>query len=111
VQGYNYANVLFACRNLCFLVAVDIWRLCAGGIIVLVLPATGNDLAAEIASDGRLSHIENLTEISEWYWDSNCTRGRVKFRLGIICCIKFLLRLYMRNDNVAVTTLACCRTG
>jgi hypothetical protein len=59
--GVYYANVLFACRNLCFLVAVDICRLCAGEIIVLVLPATGNGLEAEIgriSSDGRLSHIE-----------------------------------------------------
>jgi hypothetical protein len=47
-----YANVLFARRNLCCLVAVEICRLCAGGIIVLVLPATGNGLAAEI---GRIS--------------------------------------------------------
>jgi hypothetical protein len=55
--GVCYPNVLFTCRNLCFLVAVDICRLCAGGIIVLVLPATGNGLAVEIgciSSDGRL---------------------------------------------------------
>lgn len=61
--GVYYANVLFPCRNLCCLVAVEICRLCACGIIVLVLPATGNGLAAEIgriSSDGRLSHIGNL---------------------------------------------------
>ena len=53
-----YANVLFACRNLCCLVAVKICRLCASRIIVLVLPATGNGLGAEIgrtSSDGYLN--------------------------------------------------------
>jgi hypothetical protein len=56
--GVYYADVLFVCRNLCCLVAVEIRRLCAGGIIVLVLPTTGNGMAAEIgriSSDGRPS--------------------------------------------------------
>ena len=59
--GVYYANVPFAFRNLCCLVAVEICRLCASRIIVLVLPTTGNGLAAEIgriSSDDCLSHIE-----------------------------------------------------
>jgi hypothetical protein len=80
--GVYYANVLFACRNLCCLVAVDICRLCACGIIVLVLPATGNGLAAEIgriSSDGLPSHIETHPK---FHSGIGTATGRVRFRLG-----------------------------
>ena len=51
---------LFACRNLCCLVAVEICRLCACGVIVLVLPTTGNGLADETGhfpSGSRRAHL------------------------------------------------------
>jgi hypothetical protein len=52
-----HANVVLACRKPCCLVAVEICRFCAGGIIVLVFPTIGNGLAAEI---GRISPVRAI---------------------------------------------------
>lgn len=54
-------HALLACRYLCCLVAIDICRLCACGIMVLVLPTTWNGLEnaiGPISNDGRSSDVE-----------------------------------------------------
>ncbi len=50
---YKEISSCVCCRNLCCLVAVDIWRLCACRIFVFILPATRNGMEA-----ASLSQIE-----------------------------------------------------
>jgi hypothetical protein len=96
---------LFACRVFCCFVAGEICGLCPGTFIVLVLPATGDGLEAEIGrvlSNGRPQRTGNIiAALIKVKQDSNdkciMVQGlclvRIRLWLYVICYAKLLPRL------------------